>query len=226
MYSTCDTVPSILAESRQACGAAAEVPVVGRTISWLRYTRTSQRSRLYHHLRAPFAVARCFIQRRQRPSPSHTMAAAAAAAANSKSQLLAKRLADHGRHIFVYNHIWTGQTVYSLDRTLNVHLPMPLHLRPSRTDMSHSECRCLETTRLRWQEVAPFHNPQGHLAAALDSQLSLCSPGPSRLPKTTRVSQIARAIMDHSHPRSQRRSPRPRQPLRTTTHCATAQEAA
>lgn len=37
-----------------------------------------------------------------------------------KAEAIAKRLVDHGRHVFVYSHIWTGQTVYSLDRVLNV----------------------------------------------------------------------------------------------------------
>lgn len=41
----------------------------------------------------------------------------------SKSDVLAKRLADHGRHIFAYNHVWTNQVVYSFDRSLNVRLP-------------------------------------------------------------------------------------------------------
>ncbi|KAF1345762.1 transcriptional regulation of mitochondrial recombination-domain-containing protein [Delphinella strobiligena] len=37
----------------------------------------------------------------------------------SKADRLAKRISEQGRHIFLYNHIWTGQTVYSLDRVLN-----------------------------------------------------------------------------------------------------------
>lgn len=45
----------------------------------------------------------------------------------TKTETIAKRLADHGRHIFVYNHIWTNQVVYSLERSLNVHcLCIPL----------------------------------------------------------------------------------------------------
>ncbi|KAL1302371.1 hypothetical protein AAFC00_002774 [Neodothiora populina] len=42
-----------------------------------------------------------------------------AASAPQKADKLAKRLADHGRHIFFYNHCWTGQTIYSLERSLN-----------------------------------------------------------------------------------------------------------
>ncbi|GAB7356596.1 hypothetical protein MBLNU459_g7324t1 [Dothideomycetes sp. NU459] len=37
----------------------------------------------------------------------------------SKSEAMAKRLADHGRHVFVYNHVYTNQVVYSLERSLN-----------------------------------------------------------------------------------------------------------
>ncbi|KAI5194920.1 hypothetical protein E4T38_09321 [Aureobasidium subglaciale] len=38
----------------------------------------------------------------------------------SKTDKLAKRLADHGRHLFVYHQIWTNQVVYSLERSMNV----------------------------------------------------------------------------------------------------------
>lgn len=41
-----------------------------------------------------------------------------------KADLIAKRLAEHGRHIFAYHHIWTGQTVYSLERVMNVRLAL------------------------------------------------------------------------------------------------------
>ncbi|KAI5203170.1 hypothetical protein E4T39_04405 [Aureobasidium subglaciale] len=37
----------------------------------------------------------------------------------SKSEKLAKRLADHGRHLFVYHQIWTNQVIYSLERSMN-----------------------------------------------------------------------------------------------------------
>ncbi|KAI4732019.1 hypothetical protein E4T49_00363 [Aureobasidium sp. EXF-10728] len=36
----------------------------------------------------------------------------------SKADRLAKRLADHGRHLFVYHQIWTNQVVYSLERSM------------------------------------------------------------------------------------------------------------
>lgn len=39
---------------------------------------------------------------------------------SSKSERLAKRLADHGRHLFVYHQIWTNQVIYSLERSMNV----------------------------------------------------------------------------------------------------------
>lgn len=32
----------------------------------------------------------------------------------------ARKAAEHGRHIFIYNNIRTNQTVYSLQRSLNV----------------------------------------------------------------------------------------------------------
>ncbi|KAG9969435.1 hypothetical protein KCU98_g15100, partial [Aureobasidium melanogenum] len=38
---------------------------------------------------------------------------------SSKADRLAKRLADHGRHLFVYHQIWTNQVVYSLERSMN-----------------------------------------------------------------------------------------------------------
>lgn len=43
---------------------------------------------------------------------------------------MARRIAEHGRHIFVYNHLWTGQTIYSLDRTLNVHTHASISVLP------------------------------------------------------------------------------------------------
>ncbi|KAG9517374.1 hypothetical protein KCU93_g8812, partial [Aureobasidium melanogenum] len=38
---------------------------------------------------------------------------------SSKADRLAQRLADHGRHLFVYHQIWTNQVVYSLERSMN-----------------------------------------------------------------------------------------------------------
>ncbi|THZ71939.1 hypothetical protein D6C84_10118 [Aureobasidium pullulans] len=38
---------------------------------------------------------------------------------SSKSERLAKQIADHGRHLFVYHQIWTNQVIYSLERSMN-----------------------------------------------------------------------------------------------------------
>ena len=70
---------------------------------------------------------------RYRLYTTHTIGAIITmAAVKPKADLIAQRLADRGRHIFFYNHIWTGQTVYSLDRTLNV-----CHLSPSTSNHGH-----------------------------------------------------------------------------------------
>ena len=50
---------------------------------------------------------------------------------SSKAERLAKRLADHGRHLFVYHQIWTNQVIYSLERSMNVRC-QSLHIHTTR----------------------------------------------------------------------------------------------
>ena len=107
---------------------------------------------------------------------------------------------EHGRQIFVYNHLQTNQVVYSLTKSLNVRLVYFLIYVPKGIEliadwmMYGAIEQCLpQTTPLQRQENRPARPPQRPLASTGTNYIPIWPrrSGPVGLPKTARVSPSA-----------------------------------
>ena len=117
------------------CGVVPEVHLVDRTGTFFLRTRVRKMPRLCKYL----SIIHSFVNHQLRPYHRRRRLSTilipvdriidvvfVTAMPPEAQAKLARPLREFGRHVFVYSHLHTGQTVYSLNRVLNVSILVSL----------------------------------------------------------------------------------------------------